>query len=37
LPLLCVGGKIVWVPGVTIDHEARLGEGHQAWVAEIRL
>ena len=36
LPLLCVGGKIVWVPGVTIDHEVRLGEGKQAWVAEIR-
>ena len=35
LPLLCVGERIVWVPGVTIDESVRLREGQRAWVAEI--
>jgi hypothetical protein len=35
LPLLSVAGKIVWVPGITIDDEARLRDAPQAWVAEL--
>lgn len=42
LPLLVVGGRIAWVPGVTIDDRFRLPEtdaadrGNQtAWVAEL--
>ena len=47
LPLLCHSERILWVPGVTIDHEARIRaasrEGRRAgsreepdiWVAEI--
>jgi tRNA(Ile)-lysidine synthetase-like protein len=35
LPLLSVDGKIVWVPGITIDDEARLRDAPQAWVAEL--
>jgi tRNA(Ile)-lysidine synthetase-like protein len=35
LPLLCVGERIAWAPGVTIDQSFRL-EGHTtAWVAEV--
>jgi tRNA(Ile)-lysidine synthetase-like protein len=35
LPLLCVGERIAWAPGVTIDQRFRL-EGHAAaWVAEV--
>jgi tRNA(Ile)-lysidine synthase len=36
LPLLSVGDQIVWVPGVTIDHRARLDGESEAWVAEIQ-
>ena len=35
LPLLCVGGRIAWIPGVTIDHRFRLNGEATAWVAEI--
>ena len=35
LPLLSVGGKIVWIPGVTIDHTVRLTDTATVWVAEI--
>ncbi len=35
LPLLEVGGRIVWVPGVTVDHDSRLAPGLQVWLAEI--
>ncbi len=35
IPLLCVGGKIAWVPGVTIDEAFRVGEERQAWVAQL--
>lgn len=39
LPLLIVDGRIAWVPGVTIDHGFRLGDGMKSgdpvWVAEI--
>ena len=35
LPLLEVGGRIVWVPGVTVDHDCRLAPGLQVWLAEI--
>jgi len=35
LPLLCVDGNIVWVPGVTIDDSVRLREASNVWVAEL--
>lgn len=35
LPLLEVGGRIAWVPGVTVHHECRLGAGLRTWLAEI--
>jgi tRNA(Ile)-lysidine synthase len=37
LPLLCVDGRIAWVPGVTIDQRFRLTEESAAavWVAEV--
>ncbi len=35
LPLLEVRGRIVWVPGVTVDHDCRLAPGLQVWLAEI--
>ena len=35
LPLLEVGGRIVWVPGVTVDNDCRLAPGLQVWLAEI--
>lgn len=34
LPLLCVGRRVVWVPGVTVAEECRLTPGGRAWVAE---
>jgi tRNA(Ile)-lysidine synthase len=35
LPLLCVGERIAWAPGVAIDQRFRL-QGHAtAWVAEV--
>ncbi len=35
LPLLCVGGRIAWAPGVTIDERFRLDGHATAWVAEV--
>ncbi len=35
LPLLEVGGRIAWVPGVTVHHDCRLAPGLQVWLAEI--
>lgn len=35
LPLLLLGERIAWVPGVTIDEAFRLREESTAWVAEI--
>jgi len=35
LPLLLVGGRIVWVPGVTIDEDFRLRGGPVAWMAAL--
>ncbi len=42
LPLLIVGGKIAWVPGITIEDSFRLEDdrrpaaGQRLWVAELR-
>ena len=36
LPLLCVGDRIAWVPGVTIDERFRLGGQPDAWVATVQ-
>ena len=36
LPLLCVGGRVAWVPGVTVDDAFRLApDAREAWVAEL--
>ncbi len=35
LPLLCVGERIAWAPGVTIDQRFRLAGHATAWVAEV--
>lgn len=35
LPLLLVGGRIVWVPGVTIDEDFRLRGAPEVWMAEL--
>ena len=35
LPLICVGERIAWVPGVTIDHSFRIAGEKTAWIAEI--
>jgi tRNA(Ile)-lysidine synthetase-like protein len=35
LPLLCVGDRIAWAPGVTIDQSVRLDGHATAWVAEV--
>ncbi len=35
IPLLCVGGRVAWVPGVTIAEEFRVTGSGPAWVAEI--
>ncbi len=35
LPLLAVGERIAWVPGVTIDQRFRLAGHTTAWVAEV--
>lgn len=38
LPLLCVGERIAWVPGVTIEERFRLCAGETtAWVAEVTI
>jgi tRNA(Ile)-lysidine synthase len=35
LPLLCVGERIAWVPGVAIEQRFRLAGHATAWVAEV--
>jgi tRNA(Ile)-lysidine synthase len=35
IPLLCVGGRIAWVPGITIDQSFRITGEAAAWVAEV--
>jgi tRNA(Ile)-lysidine synthetase-like protein len=35
LPLLCVGERVAWAPGVTIDQRFRLAGHTTAWVAEV--
>lgn len=35
LPLLCVDGRIVWVPGVTVDEACRIRGDEPVWVAEL--
>jgi tRNA(Ile)-lysidine synthase len=35
LPLLCVGDRIAWVPGITIEQRFRLAGHATAWVAEV--
>jgi tRNA(Ile)-lysidine synthase len=35
LPLLCVGDRIAWVPGVTIDQRFRIRTEAAAWVATL--
>ncbi len=34
-PLLEIAGRIVWVPGVTVDEGCRLAAGDEVWLAEI--
>ena len=35
LPLLCIGGRIAWVPGVIVAEPFRLAPGKPVWMAEI--
>lgn len=35
IPLLIVEGRIVWVPGITIDERCRLRGERTAWLAEL--
>ncbi len=35
LPLMEIDGRIVWIPGVTIDDRYRLRDEETAWIAEI--
>ncbi len=35
IPLLCVGGRVAWVPGVAIAEDFRVAGTGPAWVAEI--
>jgi tRNA(Ile)-lysidine synthase len=35
IPLLCVGERIAWVPGITIDQRFRITGEAAAWVAEV--
>ena len=36
LPLLIVGGRLAWVPGVTIDDSLRVEGSGRVWVAELK-
>lgn len=35
LPLICVGERIAWVPGVTIDQRFRITGEPNAWLAQV--
>jgi tRNA(Ile)-lysidine synthase len=35
LPLICVGERIAWVPGVTIDQRFRITGEPAAWIATL--
>lgn len=35
LPLLCVGGRIAWVPGVTVDEAFRINDETSVWRVEL--
>src|SRR6185436_13392119 len=35
IPLLCLGERIAWVPGITIDQRFRITGEAAAWVAEV--
>lgn len=35
LPLLCAGGSIAWVPGVTVAEGCRVEAGGTVWIAEL--
>lgn len=35
LPLWIVGGRIAWVPGVTIEDRFRIGSEREVWIAEM--
>lgn len=35
IPLLCVGERIAWIPGITIDQRFRITCEAAAWVAEV--
>jgi tRNA(Ile)-lysidine synthase len=35
LPLLCVGDRIAWIPGLTIDDRYRIKDQKHAWTARI--
>jgi hypothetical protein len=35
LPLLCIGERIAWVPGIAIEQRFRLAGHATAWVAEV--
>jgi len=37
IPLLCVGERIAWVPGITIDQRFRITCEAAAWVAEVEM
>jgi tRNA(Ile)-lysidine synthase len=35
LPLLCLGGRIAWVPGITVDERHRLPAEGPVWLAQL--
>ncbi len=35
LPLLCLGARIAWVPGVTVDEDFRVAGDGETWIAEV--
>ncbi len=35
LPLLCLGARIAWVPGVTVDEDFRIAGEGETWIAEV--
>jgi hypothetical protein len=35
LPLLFVGSRLAWIPGVTVNEDFRVAENESVWVAQI--